>query len=113
MGYMINHEIPEPISNPNGLLLALRRKLPQILLAGGFLVFSSGCVLNPHVNDILVADRNVTVGSCTVKAGQQIVLESLDVVQQGAGQYQDVFGVSGPCPGKLPSDIVMTGFSRP
>lgn len=110
---MINPEVPVPIKDPNQLLLALRRKLPQILMASAFIVFNSGCVLNPHVNDKLIADRNVRIGDCTVKAGQLIELNFLDVVQQGAGQYQDVFGVSGPCAGVLPSDIVMTHFSRP
>ena len=110
---MINHEIPESINNPNQLLHALRRNLPKILVGVTFLVANAGCVLNPHVNDKLIADRDVKIGDCTVKAGQLIELNFLDVVQQGAGQYQDVFGVSGPCPGVIPSDIVMTNFSRP
>ena len=111
MGYMNTPEVP--VGHGKNILTSLFKKSPLILLGGTFIVFSTGCAFNLKVNDRLIADRNVTVGFCTVEKGQSIVLQSLNVVQQGAEQSQDVWMVSGACSGALPSDTAMTAFSRP
>jgi len=111
-------EIPVPINNHNGLLLALQRNLPKILNGLGitFLVFNAGCVLNPREGDILVADRNVMSDFCPIKRGTQIILDNSEIVPVAgaANQTDTMWNATAPGCGDIgiANATVISSFSR-
>lgn len=98
------------------LLCTLRRNLPLILLGAGFVLFGSGCVINPHVGDVLAADRNVSSGFCPIKPGTLITLNSQIIapIAGAANQADLVWSASVPGCGDIAiaDSTVRSGFTR-
>lgn len=83
-------------------------------MAASFIVFSSGCVLNPQEGDVLRADRKVTSDFCPIEPGTNIVLGHKNEVHIGAGQYDSVWNATAPGCGDIgiANDTVVWSFSR-
>lgn len=75
---------------------------------------ATGCVLNPHAGETLVADRTVHLLLCDIKPGVSITLASMTPVQGGNSQYDDVWEVMSPCGDvKIAHSTLVSSFSRP